>query len=242
VSSRGQSRLPAPAPPAERTAGQLVAESIRLYGRRIWASLLLGVPPTAAAIALTAVADSGASRPARFVIALLIGCPAVSISYVGAARLASAVRPEPRALGVAFVAGVLVLLPVPFLATFLVLPALAWFALLGLAVPAAVIENLGLGQAFRRAIELGRADFAHALGGLAATVIVAFVSAGVLQYLLVQFGDTAGGVAAFIAILLLTPFVLLAAAQLYFDQAARTASAAPRKGLTAPRKRGQPRT
>jgi hypothetical protein len=241
VSSRGQTRLPAPAPPAERTAGQLVGEAMRLYGQRIWSALLLGVPPTAAAVAISAVADSNASRAASLTLALVFGAPAVSLSYVGASCLASGRRPEGRTLFVAFVAGVLVLLPVPFLGTFLVLPALAWFAFVGLAVPAAVVEDLGLAQALRRAIQLGRADFVHALGSLAATVIVAFVSAGVLQYLLVQFGDTAGGVAAFIAILLFTPLILLAAAQLYFDQAARVTSE-PRKGLTTPRGRGQPRT
>jgi hypothetical protein len=63
------------------------------------------------------------------------------------------------------------------------------------------------------------------------------VSAGVLQYLLVQFGDTAAGVAAFIAVLLLSPLLLLAAAILYFDQAARAEPAPRREGLTAPRPR-----
>ena len=36
--------LPPPLPPAERTAGQVIAESIRLYGNRFWAALLLGLP------------------------------------------------------------------------------------------------------------------------------------------------------------------------------------------------------
>ena len=36
--------LPPPLPPGERTVGQLVAESIRLYGQRFWAALLLGLP------------------------------------------------------------------------------------------------------------------------------------------------------------------------------------------------------
>ena len=118
-------------------------------------------------------------------------------------------------------AGVLVLLPVPFLATLLILPALAWFALVGLAVPAAIVERGQLTQSLRRALQLARADFVHALGSLAAAAIVVFVSAGVLQYLLVQFGETAGGVAAFLAVLLLAPLLLLAAALLYFDQEAR---------------------
>jgi hypothetical protein len=211
---------------------------MRLYGRRLRSTLLIGVPPTLAGIALAAVADSGASRTARLVFALLVGAPALSLSYVGASVLAVGRRPSRRTLVTALVLGLLVILPVPFLATILILPALVWFAFFGLAVPAAVAEDLDVVAALRRAIELGRADFVHALGSLAAVVIVAFVTAGVLQYLLIQFGDAAGGVAAFLATLLLVPLVFLGAAQLYFDQVARLGPV--RKGLTAPRGRGQP--
>ena len=35
---------PAALPPAQRTVGQLIAESIRLYGARFWTVLPLGVP------------------------------------------------------------------------------------------------------------------------------------------------------------------------------------------------------
>jgi hypothetical protein len=210
---------------------------MRLYGRRLWVALALGVPPTAAGIVLAAAADAGTTRAAQLTLALLVGAPAASVSYVAASVLASGERASRRTLLVAFGAGVLVLLPVPFLATLLVLPALAWFALFGLAVPAAVVEQLDLRQALRRATQLARADYAHALGSLAAAAIVVFVSAGVLQFLLIQFGDTASGVAAFIAVLLLAPLFLLTAAMLYFDQAARTAPGPRRAGLTAPRPR-----
>jgi len=194
---------------------------MRLYGRRFWTAVLLGLPPTVVGVGLAAFADSGASRAARLILAVAIGAPALSVSYVGASVIAAQRRPPARVLFVAFVAGVLVLIPVPFLATLFVLPALAWFALVGLAVPAAVVERGELTQSLRRALQLARADFVHALGSLAAAVIVVLVSAGVLHYLLVQFGDTAAGVAAFIAVLLLAPLLLLAAALLYFDQEAR---------------------
>ena len=36
--------LPPPLPPAERTVGQLVAETIRAYGANFWRVLPLGVP------------------------------------------------------------------------------------------------------------------------------------------------------------------------------------------------------
>src|SRR5215211_4484951 len=210
---------------------------MRLYGRRFWLALLLGVPPTLAGIVLAAAVDAGATRTARLTLALAVGAPAVSVSYVGASLLAVGGRPAARTVVIAFVAGLLVLLPVPFLGTLLVLPALAWFALFGLAVPVAVAERLELTEALRRALQLARADFVHALGSLAAAAIVVFLSAGVLQFLLVQFGETASGVAAFIAILLLSPLLLLAAALLYDDQAARVAPGVLREGLTSPRAR-----
>jgi hypothetical protein len=235
--ARERQRSLPPAPPAERTAGQLVGEAMRLYGRRFWVALLLGVPPTLAGIAIASFTDAGAARVSRLVFALAVGAPAVSASYVGASVVASGRRRPARTLLVAFAAGLLVLLPVPFLATLLVLPALAWFALFGLAVPVVVAEQLGLTEALRRALQLARADFVHALGSLAAAAIVVFLSAGVLQFLLVQFGETASGVAAFIAILLLSPLLLFAAALLYVDQVARVAPGAPREGLTSPRAR-----
>ncbi len=238
MANREKKPLPPPAPPAERTAGQLVGESLRLYGRRLWLALLLGIPPTAAGLVLASAADGGSTRGAQLGLALAVGAPAFSASFVGASLIAARRKAPPATLFRAFVAGILVLLPVPFLATFLVLPAVAWFAFFGLAVPAIVVEELGLGQGLARAVQLARADYVHALGSLAAAAIVAVVSAGMLQYLLVQFGDTAGGAAAFISVLLLSPLFLLAAAILYFDQAARTG--ASRRGLTAPGPRGAP--
>jgi hypothetical protein len=237
MSTRGQRSLPPPAPPAERTAGQLVGEAMRLYGRRLWVVLLLGVPPTLGGVALTTAIGSDTSRAAALVLVLAVGVPAVALSYVGASAIAASRRPPARTVVIAFVAGVLVLLPVPFLATLFVLPALAWFALFGLAVPAAVVEDLDLREALTRAVQLARADYVHALGSLAAATIIAVVSAGVLQFLLVQFGDNASGVAAFIAVLLLAPLLLLAAAILYFDQAARAGPLSARQGLTTPRAR-----
>lgn len=235
MANRAKKELPPPAPPAERTAGQLVGEAMRLYGQRIWAALALGIPPTLAGIALGVAADSGASRAELLLLTVAVGAPAVALSYVGAAVVASRSSPPRHVLLTALVAGFLVLVPVPFLGTLLILPALAWVALFGLAVPVAVVERLSLTDSLRRAVELARADYIHALGSLAAAAIVVFISAGVLRFLLVQFGETASGVAAFISILLLSPLLLFAAGLLYFDQEARLVPT--RQGLTAPHPR-----
>jgi hypothetical protein len=212
--------LPPPAPPETRTAGQLVGEAMRLYGRRFWRAVLLGIPPTALGVLLAILTETDVQRTARLFAFVILFALIGSLCLIVANRLASE-RPQQGSSWLALVAGVLVFLPLPVLAALFYLPALLWFAFLGFAVPAVLFESRGLADAFRRAIQLARADYAHALGSLAAVTIVALISAGVLSYLLIQFGDQAQGAAAFIAILLLSPLVFLAAALLYEDQVAR---------------------
>jgi hypothetical protein len=219
--------LPPPAPPEERTAGQLVAEALRLYGRRFWAALALGVPPTALAALFIALADSELRRGLRLLVVAVAGSVVISACYVAACRIAAG-RPLQGSILTAFLAGVVVSLPLPVLIGLFYLPGLAWFALVGLAVPAALFESRSLGAAFRRGIQLAKADYAHALGSLAAVTIVAVVSAGALSFLLVQFGDTTRGIGAFVALLFLSPLLLLAPAILYYDQEARVAKNADR--------------
>ena len=212
--------LPPSAAPKDRTAGQLVAEAMRLYGRRFWRAVALGIPPTLLGIFLALLTESDVDRTVRLTAFAVLFAVIGSECFILANRLASD-RPQKGSSLVALVAGVIVFLPLPVLVALFYLPGLIWFAFLGFAVPAALFESRSLGDAFRRAIQLARADYTHALGSLAAVTIVTLVSAGVLSYLLIQFGDQAQGAAAFIAILLLSPLLFLAAAMLYEDQAAR---------------------
>ena len=215
--ARPREPLPEPLPPETRTVGQLVAESVRLYGRRFWRALATGIGP-----ALLVVVGAPLDRAERLVFVVTVGTLLVTASYVGACALVSEARPR-RALGTAFACGVLAFLPVPLLVTVFVLPALAWLALVGLVVPAALIEERGLRDSFARAIELGRADYVHALGSLATLAIVAFLCQGVLFFLLRGAGESAVAIASFLANLVVSPVVFLGAALLYTDQAARAA-------------------
>ena len=85
-----RTQLPPPLPPETRTVGQLVAESLRLYGARFWPSLALGIGPVLSSASRTR-SSTGArairrssSSPARCCL------PA---SYAGAVAL---VRPIGR--------------------------------------------------------------------------------------------------------------------------------------------------
>jgi hypothetical protein len=222
---RRSRELPPPLPPETRTVGQLVAEAIRFYGSRFWPSLALGIPP-----ALLVVAGAPLPRQERILVVLVAAPLLITLSYVWACVL---LLPERRgSLAVAFAAGVLVFAPVPVLlavSALLVLPALGWLALFGLVVPVVLAGGFGFRRSFRRAVELARADYVHALGGLSTLAIVAFLSQAVLFFLLRGAGEAAVAVAAFLANLVVSPVLFLGAALLYFDQAARIGTRSSRR-------------
>jgi hypothetical protein len=210
--------LPAPLPPAERTVGQLVAETIRAYGDRFWRVLPLGIP-----IAVSSQLSLGRSSNAQTLI-LFAFSPFIALAYVRAVSLVHDVAPTFRA----WLVGVLVFLPVPVLARIFVLPALAWLALFGQAVPVVMIERLGFRPALERARRLALADYVHALGSLCALAIVVAVSELTLIALLRSQGDSGQRVAHVLADVVLSPLLYLGGALLYLDQAARVGSSPQR--------------
>ena len=130
--------LPPPLPPETRPVGQLIAETIKLYGRRFWVALALGLP-----IGIFGAVARSFDGWTYAIFSITVGALLLTLTYVGAAVIA-ADRPIPRRrLLVAFAAGVVVFLPFPALVLLYILPAVAWLALVGLAVPAAVIEGTG---------------------------------------------------------------------------------------------------
>ncbi len=208
--------LPPPLPPETRTVGQLVAETLKLYGDHWKMALVIGLPP-----AVLSATATGFTRSQTLEIIPFAGAIAATASYVIASAVVSGTPLRSRALVPAIAVGVLIYLPFPFLTAVFVLPGLAWFALAGLAVPAAVAERLGVWEAVRRGFALGRADYAHALGGLATLTILVFVTQIAASLLLQGVADNSERVAAFLAGLVLSPVLFLGAALLYVDQAAR---------------------
>ena len=206
--------LPAPLPPAERTVGQLIGESIRFYGGRFWTCLALGVP-----LAVATQASLGGTSDAQTLV-LLAFSPVIAATFVQACRLVLGAQPTRTAYIVAW----LVFLPVPVLVRAFILPSLAWLALFGLAVPAAMVEKLRFRAALERGRRLGLADFVHAFGSLCALVIVVVVSDFALVYVLRSQGDNGQRVAHALGDLVLSPLLFLGGALLYVDQAARVVS------------------
>ena len=219
---RTRTPLPPPLPPETRTVGQLVAEALKLYGARFWPSLALGIGPGLLGIA---AAELGGALRVALVVGL--GPLVLASSYAGAVAL---VRPIERGryLAVALALGYVAFLPVCvsrlWIFPGIYLLALGWLALVGLGVPAALVERRGYADALRRAIQLARADYVHALGSLATLAITIFLTGLVVFFALREGSGQALRIAAALALVVLAPVFVLGAAVLYVDQAARVES------------------
>jgi hypothetical protein len=212
-------QLPAPLPPETRTVGQLVAETLKLYGDNFWSSLLLG-------LSLLVINQVSAGRDTVLqAMILAAGAPLMAASFTGASAIVGRTRPSAAEAARAIAVGALVFVPSAFLALLYVLPAVAWLALVGLVVPVLVIERRGTAAGLRRAVELGRADYVHALGSLATLVILFGLVKLTLALLLRDLGDSGERAALGLADLVMSPLLFLGAALLYVDQAARVGSA-----------------
>ncbi len=153
--------LPPPLPPAERTVGQLVAETIRAYGDNFWRALLLGLP-----IAASTQFSLGYDANVQTLV-LLAFSPLIALAYLGAIRLVHGERPGADGVRRWRCS---CSCPCRSSSGSIVLPAVAWLALFGLAPVAATVERLGFRESLIRGRKLGTADYVHALGSLAALV------------------------------------------------------------------------
>jgi hypothetical protein len=209
--------LPPPLPPETRTVGQLVAESLRLYGNRFLLVLPLGVP-----MAVADLLASGGTTADRVAV-LVIFAPLLSATYAAASAIVSSSRPGGRRWFAAILLGTLVFVPAAIFFPWFALLSVAWLALLGLVVPVAMIEAGGPWAVVRRAVALARADYVHAVGSLATLVIVFVLTRLALAFVLRAQGDNTIRVAIFLSDLVVSPLLFLGAALLYVDQAARAA-------------------
>jgi hypothetical protein len=207
---------PAALPPAERTIGQLVAESIRFYGDHFWESLAFGLAP-----AIAAAVGANVSRRMVIILTPTVFGALLSATFAYASVVVLEVRPARKRLVLAWLAGWLVFAVASFLVLAYVLPGLAWLAAFALLIPVLVNEPLPLRAAVSRAWRLARADVTHQIGSLLTLAVVAVLTQGVLAFVLRGFGDAAQSVAYFLASVVVSPLLFIGTALLYVDQAAR---------------------
>ncbi|HET9213534.1 MAG TPA: hypothetical protein VFN93_02175 [Gaiellaceae bacterium] len=210
--------------------GELLAETVRIYGERPVAALGLGAVEAAAFLVAEAL-------PAP--VGVLVLALAFTATYGAAARLVSGdsfaeawaqvgLR-APVLLVLTFVVAVPFAIAVGYL--FLLLLAVFWIALAGFAVPVTMLERSPsaegffdrLAYALYRSIRLARAEYLHAVGVAAGLIIVYLLVGNVIGAALVGFADNGRLAAGSLVQLVLAPLFFIGLAVLYYEQRARAA-------------------
>jgi len=217
---------------------EILAEAVRLYGHRFAAAIGLGVPVGVAFLA---------SFSTPVALDILLVAVAFTASYAVAARIAagdSFWEAWGQAAVRAPVLGLLtVVVAIPFAAAlqqlFLLLPAVGWLGVMGLSIPAAMLERYPqpgnmlhrAGFPLVRSLSLARVEPLHVIGIAAGLLLVELVVGLVLASALMGFADNGREIAVTIAQIILAPLFFLGLSVLYFEQKARALSS-PRKPQT----------
>lgn len=215
---------PPPLPPHLRTVGQVVGETVKFYRANMIASLSLGVGP-----ALTGIGLALLDGWAQYVYFALVGGLLMTACFIGGTILVRDLDIDWRRIGVAGLVGVAVFAPAPILINIWLLPGVVWLALVGLAVPAILVERLSAKDGLIRSVRLAFADFRHAVGTLITLILLSFLFSWVLYFLLRNQGDAVRDVSAFVTLLLISPLLIIGSVLLHEDQAARIETPLSRK-------------
>ena len=213
--------------------GELFAETVRIYGERIWAAFGLG-----AFVAVTIVLGrlSGHVVPYLAIVSLAFTAAlAAATRLVAGDRFAEAWRRVAHRLPTLAVLTLVVSVPFALgrIDPLILLFAVAWLAATGFSIPVAVVEEAELvegsslarlGYALRRSLSLARVEYLHAAGVASALVIVYVLVGTVLAGALVGFAENGALAATLLAQVVLAPFFFLGLAVLYFEQRARAAA------------------
>jgi hypothetical protein len=218
--------------------GDILAETVRLYGERFAAALGLGVPVAGVFLATLAT-------PTLLSVALV--AVAFTATYAAAARVAAgdglfeAWAQAGLRLPTLLVLSLVVAVPfaLGLAQLYLLVLAVAWLAFTGFSIPVAVLESDPSAKSWfdrlsftlYRSTSLARVEFLHAVGIIAAFVIVEVLLGIPLAAALTGFGDNGREVALAISQAVLAPFFFLGLSVLYFEQNARALSS-PREQRT----------
>jgi hypothetical protein len=214
----------------ERPLGlsELLAETVRLYGHRFGAAIGIGIPSGAAFLATLAT-------PTPLDVAIL--AVAFTLSYAAAARvtaddpLVEAFAQAGLRVPVLLVLTLVVAVPFVLAVTqlFLVVLGVAWLGLMCFSVPVAMLEQdpearswfERIGFALSRSVALARVEYLHAVGIVAALVLLYVVLGIVLATALVGFAENGREIAVAISQVLLAPVFFFGLSVLYFEQKVR---------------------
>src|SRR3970282_43344 len=127
--------LPPPLPPERRTVGQLIAESIRLYGAHCWRALPLGL-----VLAGVNQFTLGLGREETSAV-LVAAAPVFTLAYAYATQLTTGRKAPVRAWLGALRVGALVFVPAALLFPWFAPAGVLLLALVGFLVSAAVLQG-----------------------------------------------------------------------------------------------------
>jgi hypothetical protein len=216
--------------------GELLAETVSLFGQRVRAAFGLGLVYAGVLLAAAVVHDAlyYAVAAIMFTVASGVAVRLVAGDTFREAWAQVLVR-APVILLLAAVVGLPFALA-GFLSVLFILIAF-WLGLTAFAVPAAMVEQTRASggpfqivtYALERTLALAKVDYLHATGVVAALLIVNVVFGILLANLLVGFADNGEIVALALVQVVLAPFFFLGLAVLYFEQRARAAVSSGRE-------------
>jgi hypothetical protein len=214
--------------------GEILSETIRIYTQRPWAAIGLGLVEGSAYLLAALTPD---------LLDVLVIAFAFTAIYAAASRFVSGNTFAESWAQVGLRAPVLLVLtlvvavPAVIALTYLVLLVVGalWIALMGFSVPVAMLERDPevknsfdrIAFALLRSIRLARTEYLHALGVIAALVIVYLLLGVALGVALVGFADNGRVIAAALVQVVLAPFFFIGLSVLYFEQRARAAVSSP---------------
>jgi hypothetical protein len=216
--------------------GELLAETVSIYGNRVRAAFGLGLIYAGVLLAAAVVHVSVyyAVTAIMFTVASGVAVRLVAGDTFREAWAQVLVR-FPVILFLAAVVGLPFALA-GYLSVLFILIAF-WLGLTAFAVPAAMVEQTRASggpfqivtYALERTLALAKVDYLHATGVAAALLIVNFVFGILLASLLVGFADNGKIVALALVQVVLAPFFFLGLSVLYFEQRARAAVSSGRE-------------
>lgn len=218
--------------------GELLAETIRVYGERLWPSLGIGLVAALGFVIAFVVPDVAAIV---VIAATFTACYAAATRLVAGDRFAESLAQVvlrgtvlvvlTLVVAIPFALGIFARTGDPLARLIFLLFAVAWLVFVGFSIPASMTERLEapswfsrLGHALQRSVDLARAEFFHAVGITAALVLIYGLLGPLLAALLVGFAENGRDVAFVLSQIVLAPFFFLGLAVLYFEQSARALS------------------